>query len=36
MNYVLVKFESDWADEYDVYGFKVFTEEQYKHWLLNE
>jgi len=24
MSKVLVKFQKDWADEFDVYGFKIF------------
>ena len=31
--FILAKFKSDWADEFDVHGFKVMTEEQYKVWL---
>lgn len=31
---VLVKYDSNWADEMDVSGFRIFTEEEYKNWKL--
>lgn len=29
----LVKFHDNWADEFNVYGFSVFTEKAYEAWL---
>jgi hypothetical protein len=29
MSFVLAKFEQDWADEFDVYGFGVFDKEKW-------
>jgi len=33
--YVAVKFESDWSDEFDVYGMKVITKGEYGIYLSN-
>lgn len=30
MRYILVKFNDNWADEMDIDGFKVMTEERHK------
>lgn len=31
--YVLVQFESDWSDEFDVYGSEVMTKEKYERYI---
>lgn len=28
---ILIKFEKDWADEFDVYGIRVISNERWKH-----
>ena len=28
----LVRFEENWADEMDIYGFAIFTAEEYSNW----
>lgn len=28
----LVRFEENWADEMDIYGFAIFTTEEYNNW----
>lgn len=28
----LVRFEENWADEMDIYGFAIFTAEEYNNW----
>ncbi len=30
MNYFLIKFEGNWADEFDVAGFSVLSEEEWE------
>lgn len=29
----LIKWKKDWADEHDVFGFIILTEEQWQNWL---
>jgi hypothetical protein len=31
-NWVLIKFERNWADEFDVKGFRVVSKEDWKDW----
>ena len=31
--YVLVRFESDWGDEFDVYGFEIMTKKSYEKYI---
>lgn len=33
MHYILVKFDDNYGDEFDVHGFRVFTQESYVEWL---
>jgi len=35
MSYKLVKFQKDYADEFDVFGMRLMSNEEYKEYLLS-
>ena len=33
MRHILVKYCSNWADEFDIQGFAIMNEEEYIQWI---
>ena len=33
MRHILVKYNSNWSDEFDIQGFAIMNEEEYIQWV---